>query len=136
MTTLKQNPINWLPRTANFMEANADSPIMDAEHLKIERIHQHKFFSEVNSMLLKKTIFSIHSCLAINHFASSPQQIDCLVPLGNTQKVSFPKTQRRHASSGIEPKAGNLSITNSKLFQLSYRGRIFSMIDILLATAF
>ena len=39
----------------------------------------------------------------------------------NKRKVSFRKTQRRFASSGIEPGVSDLSIADRTLYQLSYR---------------
>ena len=37
-------------------------------------------------------------CLHAFRQAGPPQRVDCLAPMGNRRKVSFPRTQRRIAS--------------------------------------
>ena len=60
-------------------------------------------------------------CLQVFRQARQQQRVDWLASIRNIRKVSFTKTQRRIASSRIEPRAGNLSIMKPTLFyQLSY----------------
>ena len=51
-------------------------------------------------------------CLRIIRQAGPPQPVDCLAPMGNKLKVSFPRTQRRIANSRVEPVVSSISITN------------------------
>ena len=44
-----------------------------------------------------------------------PQRVDCLASIENKRKMSFPRTQERITSSGIEPRVSNLSITKPTL---------------------
>ena len=55
-------------------------------------------------------------CLQVFRQAGPPQRVDRLAQMGNNRKVFFPKTQRRIASSGIEPGVSNLSITSPTLY--------------------
>ena len=42
-------------------------------------------------------------CLQVLRQAGPPQRVDCLTSTENERKVSFPRTQRRIVSLGIEP---------------------------------
>ena len=50
--------------------------------------------------------------------AGTPQrvEVDCLASMKNKHNASFPRIQRRIASSGIEPGVSNLSITTPTLY--------------------
>ena len=52
----------------------------------------------------------------------------------NKREMYFLRTQRRIASSGIEPKVGSLSIINSMLYQQNYRRRNYRLINAITAT--
>ena len=52
----------------------------------------------------------------------------------NKRKMHFLRTQRRIASSGIEPRVGSLSIINSMLYQQNYRRRNLRLMNAVTAT--
>ena len=68
-----------------------------------------------------KTLFGF--CLQVFRRAEPPQMEDCYAPMENKRQVSFPRTQQRVASWGIEPGFSNLLNTNPMLYHLSDRRR-------------
>ena len=60
-------------------------------------------------------------CLPVFSQTGPLQRIVCLASMGNKCKVSFPRTQQRIASLAIETGVSDLSISELKLCQLTYR---------------
>ena len=59
-------------------------------------------------------------CLQVFRQARPSKRKNCLASIRNKRKMSFQSTQRRTASSGIEPGASNRSIINLALCQVRF----------------